>query len=321
MNCESRNGTLLGSAGKFICDAQNCPLPAGTGIGGTNPDVTCTIYTQSGQGIFVGGVPPGPLAEFTLCGGQGSNPSCYTGSGTSNCNGPDYYDLSLVDGASTISISMTQINGQPAGTDPAYSCGSPEVNKFDYKNCPLELRVGLKYDPVTTIWSYYNKAALSDTLGCISACAYIATYYPNTDPNYNTLYATTCCTCGTGGGTCEQYCGGDGCQENEYNPACIAGCSPYAGYPKNAGWNNTECYLSDMPSIDTGRSCSTAANCYDGSSSTNPYTCSNSRCYLNLGKVSNIFKSNSPEAYSWQFDDLSSTYLCYYPDYLIEFSC
>eukprot|EP01099_Mayorella_cantabrigiensis_P000047 TRINITY_DN1028_c0_g1_i1.p1 TRINITY_DN1028_c0_g1~~TRINITY_DN1028_c0_g1_i1.p1 ORF type:complete len:450 (-),score=84.00 TRINITY_DN1028_c0_g1_i1:194-1510(-) len=320
INCENRTGILLGNAGKFICDTANCPLPYGTPVGATNPDVTCTIYTQSGTGIFVGGVPPGALAEFTLCGGFGANPQCY--SGANNCPaGPDYYDMSLVDGPAGLTISMTQINGQAAGTDPAFSCGAPYVNKFDYKSCPLELRVGLKYDPQTTIWSYYNKAALADTLGCISGCQYIANYYPNTDPNYNNLYAKTCCTCGMNGGTCEQYCGGDGCQTGESNPQCIAGCSPYAGYPNDGGWNATKCYLSNMPSIDTGRSCSQASNCYDGPSSTNPYSCNSGRCYLNLGKVPNIFKTSSPLAYSWQFDDLSSTYMCYFPDYLVEFSC
>ena len=117
VNCETRSGTLLGSAGSFVCDTLNCPLPYGTPVGGTNPDVTCTIYTQSGQGIFVGGVPPGPLAEFTLCGGQGANPQCYTGS--SSCNGPDYYELRLVDGSSTHTISMTQVGGKGAGPDTA----------------------------------------------------------------------------------------------------------------------------------------------------------------------------------------------------------
>jgi hypothetical protein len=38
-----------------------------------------------------------------------------------------------------------------------------------------------------------------------------------------------------------------------------------------------------------------------------------------LGGVQAIFKKWSPQAYSWQFDDLSSTYLCESADFKLTF--
>lgn len=79
------------------------------------------------------------------------------------------------------------------------------------------------------------------------------------------------------------------------NAACIAGCSPYANYPSS--YNESMCTLDRMPSIRS----------------------SSGGDKIRLGEVQAIFKHWAPGAYSWQFDDLSSTYLCESADYLLTF--
>lgn len=51
------------------------------------------------------------------------------------------------------------------------------------------------------------------------------------------------------------------------------------------------------------------------------------KCYVeqwpkpseNFDRYDHVFKNQCHEAYSWQFDDISSTYQCIDGDYLIEF--
>lgn len=78
------------------------------------------------------------------------------------------------------------------------------------------------------------------------------------------------------------------------NDACIAGCSPYANYPKS--YKKTMCTLGQMPAIKF-----------------------NERTSIELSQVQKIFKDWAPEAYSWQFDDMSSTYLCEGADFKLTF--
>lgn len=79
------------------------------------------------------------------------------------------------------------------------------------------------------------------------------------------------------------------------NAACLAGCSPYANYP--ASYASSMCRLEYMPSIKESE---------HGPS-------------IPLGEVQAIFKKWAPQAYSWQFDDLSSTYMCEAADFKLTF--
>jgi len=82
---------------------------------------------------------------------------------------------------------------------------------------------------------------------------------------------------------CSCDCGPNcGCE----NPQCKYGCSPLDKDPTHKGGR---CYLEDWPMASDGQS-------YGG-----------------------VFKNQCPDAYSWQFDDVSSTYQCTYGDYEVIF--
>jgi hypothetical protein len=78
---------------------------------------------------------------------------------------------------------------------------------------------------------------------------------------------------------CGAHCG---CE----NPQCKYGCSPLDGDPTHHGGR---CYIEDWPLASNGQS------------------------------YAAVFKNQCPSAYSWQFDDISSTYQCRYGDYEVIF--
>lgn len=82
---------------------------------------------------------------------------------------------------------------------------------------------------------------------------------------------------------CSCNCGPNcGCED----PRCKFGCSPLDKGPIRRGGS---CYLEKWPKASTGKN------------------------------YSEVFKNQCPDAYSWQFDDISSTYQCVNADYDVTF--
>ena len=82
---------------------------------------------------------------------------------------------------------------------------------------------------------------------------------------------------------CSCACGPNcGCSD----PNCKYGCSPYSTDPSDLGG---KCYVQDWPLSSTGK------------------------------QYNQIFKEQCPDAYSWQFDDINSTYQCSNADYEVTF--
>lgn len=151
-----------------------------------------------------------------------------------------------------------------------------------------------------------NYADVTDTVGCLSPCAFASqfqdqwkAFFKNDTGEAMIEKAHVCCECGDGHGSCEDNCApncdGKRFPDAKPNPACIAGCSPYAGYPDS--FEQSFCYLKDYPIVTDPRS---------GEK-------------VDLSSVPKAFKKRNPQAYSWQFDDQSSTFQCNYADYKVTF--
>lgn len=151
------------------CDTGNCP-------GGN--ETTC----RGEVGEFIGGLPPGPLLELTLCGGRGSRIACYKDGPAYNqkeCDAlptSDYYDISNVDGTSKIWAGMEVIRGRrltgayaPQGR---FNCGAANMpGAFDMSSCPQPLRIARNdSDP----HGYSANATVEDAVGCLSACNFMS---------------------------------------------------------------------------------------------------------------------------------------------------
>jgi len=299
------------------CDSGNCP-------GGN--ETTC----RGEVGEFIGGLPPGPLLELTLCGGRGSRIACYKDGPAYNaaeCDAlptSDYYDISNVDGTSKIWAGMEVVRGRrltgKAAPKGRFNCGAANMpHAFDMSTCPQPLRIS-RND--SSPHGYSANASVDEAVGCLSACNFmsqVAWAAPgqaasswiadrtssgadmDSDQSVSPVtaedVARTCCECGHGvdRGLCPApKVSLDGTVTwPPPNVACIAGCSPYANYPES--YAKSMCTLGQMPSIKSG----------DTS--------------IPLGEVQEIFKKWAPEAYSWQFDDMSSTYLCEGADFRLTF--
>jgi hypothetical protein len=363
VKCTFKNGSRTPDCVRdgLWCDSGNCP-------GGN--ETTC----RGEVGQFIGGLPPGPLLELTLCGGRGAQIACYK-------DGPaydpaacdrlptaDYYDISNVDGTSKIWAGMEVSRGRrltgPGAPQGRFNCGAAMMpGQFDLSLCPQPLRI---FRNDSSPRGYSPNATLEQAIGCLSACnfmsqvAWSAPGQPQTEwfadrTQSQSLMETasqeavsrvttedvsrTCCECGHLGdrGSCPApRVEADGkvrgpppaplpprrgaamrrgrshlalrppahlvlaCPLSVQviwppnNAACIAGCSPYANYP--AEYASAMCKLEFMPSIQTGTGGS-----------------------IPLGEVQGLFKKWSPQAYSWQFDDLSSTYMCESSDFKLTF--
>ncbi|KAJ1640118.1 hypothetical protein T492DRAFT_931973, partial [Pavlovales sp. CCMP2436] len=95
------------------CDSGNCP-------GGN--ETTC----RGSVGQFIGGLPPGPLLELTLCGGRGARIACYK-------DGPAYDQKEVLRGRRLTG------SGAPSGR---FNCGGPMMpGPFDMRDCPRPLRI------------------------------------------------------------------------------------------------------------------------------------------------------------------------------------
>lgn len=307
-NCTSPCDPLsCGPNGTMWCDTGNCP--------GAANETTC----RGAQGQFIGGLPPGPVAELTLCGGRGATPVCYKGHpafSEAACNNMpfnDFYDSSNVDGTSRVWIKLEALNGTkitgPGAPADKYNCGAPLMKEpFDFAECPQPLRIA-RDD--TNAFGFTLNASLDETIGCLSACAFMVLggsgYIADrtlsggnrnaSEANVSAVtaadIAAACCECGHGedNGLCPApYPNGTWPPPNT---DCIAGCSPFGAYP--ADYAVSQCSLAKMPTILSA----------EGN--------------VKLAQVQALFKSWAPDAYSWQFDDLQSTYTCANADYRLTF--
>lgn len=171
VHCTFRNGSREPDCMRdgLWCDTGNCP-------GGN--ETTC----RGEVGQFIGGLPPGPLLELTLCGGRGARIACYKDGPAYNaaeCDAlptADYYDISNVDGTSRIWAGMEVVRGRklagPYAPQGAFNCGGAFMpGAFDMRTCPQPLRVA-RND--SNPHGYSPNASVADAIGCLSACNFMS---------------------------------------------------------------------------------------------------------------------------------------------------
>jgi hypothetical protein len=228
----------------------------------------------------------------------------------------DFYDLSNVDGVSSLWASLTALGGfeskGPGAPSAEFNCGSPAMRgAFDLATCPQPMRIA-RND--ANAFGFAANASVDDAIGCLSACAWMAlvggryvanrTVVPTRNASAPLVgpvgpddIAATCCECGHGvnNGACPAP-RPDGSWPAR-NERCIAGCSPFGAYPPS--YALSRCRTEHMPTI--------VLDVRDGGGA------------IELGRVQALFKAWAPAAYSWQFDDDASTFTCNQADYRITF--
>jgi len=210
-----------------------------------------------------------------------------------NSTNTDTYDVSLVDGY-TIPMSVTPYdNDTSCGGNGTYYCKPSYINEFDVANkCPPELRwngTG-KYHNMqfcASICSGINNAQLRERTSFINSWANGANAIGASGVNYTKTHhgpmsTFLCCECTSNGGNCTS------------NP-CSFGCSPHL----STSPVNKMCTLKSGTGLPDW-----------------PYSQSAGFDTINYAQ---IFKMNSPTAYSWQFDDPTSTFRCRNTNYRIDF--
>eukprot|EP01084_Bolivina_argentea_P200577 342983_1 len=282
-------------------------------------DGSCRGEDQNGNYICAGPQAPASLAEFTLANNKNQN---------------DFYDVSLVDGygipvsfkpiSSTYNLADT-INYQSLGSN---ACDEAEVNFFEAKSkCPHSLRIdgtvtkdssvsfdfsSLSYcrsicksvddpfqtDPMLIQWkTQYDASSVLDE------------FYSNgnvlDDNRGKRLLDLLCCQCGVGGG---------GCYDED--KTCGYGCSPFLenGFLDPNVWTDSKqaylrrtCPNNGLKKENDGT---------DFHMPLWPLLQDPSGQYINPAY---IYRDTSPNAYSWQFDDISATFQCNNADYQIIF--
>lgn len=285
--------------------------------------------------MLSGGEAPATLAEFTLYGGGFM----------------DYYDVSYVDGANLL-LTIQAVG--PFTTPffpqngPQFACVPGQVvgNQVSPMSCPSEIQLN---NSIETIGCYSicaavsNSAVMNGTLTGTSPGN--ATWYNNYfaknwgvggiegSANNWKKKAYLCCTCGTPNDTPALSCsqvqniGTPGCTGG---PACIGTGCIGAGCPGSQcnSMTGKECActcpqcdrsqvcISGCSPFDTKSVCTTKVIVTQQGDNFNPnYPPSSTGILYNR-----VFKSAVPDAYSWQFDDSTSTYNCFNADYLLTFS-
>lgn len=237
----------------------------------------------------IGGIPPASLVEFTL---------------SPIDKGTDYYDISLVDGHNVdISIIPSDYtSAHLSQNNSKYDCGSPKI-KFDKEQCPEELLM---------------KDENGKYIGCASICTAINNekqrkkfkklqdIYNGKTKDGKPMRDLVCCSCGNNNG---------GCNDPNSNYCC----SPYTLPGQITGSRGGVCRVEEWPTV-----CPMSESyCPDGTNNCSPIE---RLCKVN-GETTKIpyrydrvFKNSCPDAYSWQFDDLNSTYQCSNANYTIIFN-
>jgi hypothetical protein len=247
------------------------------------------LIATSEQGIKcngIGGIPPATLIEFSL-----STPN----------QGNDFYDISLVDGhnLNVVVIPSSYTSANLPANQSKFNCGSPSCI-FDKNQCPEELILKDKYN---------------NYMGCMSLCSAInneqqRSKFPKLNSIYNGITKEgkpmknlVCCSCGNSSKA--------GCRD----PNSDYCCSPYDQLKTKHGGI---CKVEEWPTV-----CSlNESYCKNGN---NDCDSSERLCIINGVKTvipfryDRVFKNSCPDAYSWQFDDLNSTYQCSNSNYTIIF--
>jgi len=253
---------------------------AGNGLAG---EFQCTVSGET----------PCSVVEFTL-GGYG---------------GADFYDLSNVDGYS-VGMTVEALGGEPVpGVPPEFNCGNPSCKIQEDASlwCPEELKFhtpsGVYCTSICKALEYNHIQQVDDTK--IFTVQTGSNKFTGTAKQYLQFLSTTddfmdslarggkmrdrlCCQCGQGGGACESL-----------GSKCTYGCSPYV---TNYGpeYDNRKCpakYQGGKITESPDWPASTLGN-----------------------NFADIYKERCNQAYSWQFNDSASTYLCKNADYDITFS-
>ena len=257
----------------------------------------CATGECDGTGCTTPGKPPTTLFEVTM------DPN----------TGYDTYDGSLVSG-SNLPIEVKPVDGTSAGGNPKYDCKTISCN-MDASKCPNEL----------------VKTVNGQKVGCYNLCDAL-----NDSDNYNLIDQMckkgeisgcsngagdidkdlACCSCGEPKPGCptEQLpkdaqgnpingCAIEGAQKESTDlikSCCKYGCSPYADPGKS--FDKTK-----QPVCNMDKWPKPTKYCQDKEIS--PADCN----------YPAVFSKQCPNFYSWQFDDLTSTYHCKNPDYQITF--
>ena len=249
------------------------------------------------------------LAGEFICTVSGETPCSVIELTTGGFSGADYYDLSSVDGYN-VGMSIKAIKGQTVpGVQPEYNCQNPQckIQEDASSWCPAELQVktnsGVYCTSICKAMEANHIVNVDDTKvfrvnnegNNFEGTARKYLEFLSTVPDFKDpigrggfMKDRLCCQCGIYGGGCE-----------ELNKRCTYGCSPYVD---NYGlqYYNRKC----------------PAKYVNGKITDSPDWPSST-----LGtNFADIYKDRCREAYSWQFNDSSSTYLCKNADYEMIFS-
>jgi hypothetical protein len=323
-NCEIQKGYQGGYSADtpvLYCDTGNCPLPKNA-YPASKEGVLC--YDNNNDTI-IGGLPPTTPIEFTF-----------------NDKNLDYYDISQVDG-NNISVSMLPISASKPKTDPTidddFWCKTSQCSPYADKNtCLPELRnYNSKGDFVGCSSLCKNLSKLKDSLDgkwpngeYSNTINYLEKYdnegfeklkeiknqkyiwnpnfKSNTTDKYNRPWTKTgrweltngiCSKEDENSGNCLDISTVVCCEGVCDNAGDIKlqGCSPYVNYTDKDKYEKHLCWSETWPKPDL-----------DSCRKLNLFTeeeIKDGKCNYN-----SIFKKQCPKAYSWQFDDESSTYKC-----------
>jgi len=213
--------------------------------------------------------------------------------------GGDYYDLSNVGGLSmSIEVYPTGSTKKVPGVSDDYNCTSAATGVFNINWCPPEL----SYTDEFGNFACYSicKAVSSPTMRAKSSV--LQAIYNDDEQRLQ-----VCCACGDCGDPAHGYQGGcvNCCCCDTRSKYC---CSPYIK-PANLCPNSPTptkhggiCHVEDWPKPDAD-------------------WCKKQGIPTDDCRYDRLFKAQCPQAYSWQFNDGSSTFQCAgAPDYTIIFS-
>ena len=220
----------------------------------------------------------------------------------------DFYDITNVDGYA-VGIAVQQmngiklnhnptINGHPA---PQLNCGNPVCTNFDMSTCPPELREKTTSER-QICWGLGGAANSSaqrnrDSSGFLSGIAAVC--------DNLSLVGAACGATDTNSNSCG----------TDLKDGCALSSSLYCCSP----------YNDNLPAGHGGIGCADATDpnyvnaCSGVWPTPNASWCTTANIPSGFCTYNGIFSNQCPNAYSWQFNDSTSTYQCINPDYQVTF--
>eukprot|EP00484_Ammonia_sp_Unknown_P021860 CAMPEP_0197029536 /NCGR_PEP_ID=MMETSP1384-20130603/8959_1 /TAXON_ID=29189 /ORGANISM="Ammonia sp." /LENGTH=543 /DNA_ID=CAMNT_0042458723 /DNA_START=39 /DNA_END=1670 /DNA_ORIENTATION=+ len=324
MNIWARTNCAEDADGTFQCDTGSCS----SAVNQMGKDGKC-CGEESGVYKCSGPASPESIVEITLAQNQ--------------CDQNDFYDVGVIDGYN-IPVSIEPFNYtlndtiNHAGMG-KFACGAAKVNVFNVsRNCPDVLKVNgntnrnLTETPLSSfnfssmvyclgickavnsethrakfdlLQKWYNAKAFAVLNETYSASQLSERYITADDSRM--LFNQLCCQCGDGTDSC-------------YEPAnvCEFGCSPFL----EGGWDATPgVKWTGTPVNYQKRECINNGYANDSSTAVSAELPMWPLLPVNDMKINPayIYKETSPNAYSWQYNDQSSTFQCRNADYKIVF--